>query len=299
MKSFQLNKQKFLFCIFFLFSFFLIVPSAVSETKLNPKLVEIETREGISLKFILIKPENPVASVILFAGGKGQLDLYSTFGKPYVKKGKNIFVVRTRKEFAEQKLMVALVDMPSDFKKKAGKVSWWPDWPEKKVQFRMCEDHGKDISAVAKYLKKISNIPVWIVGTSWGTVSATNGAIRSADVIDGLVLTSSMTRTREKWRMRKTHPNCILDMELDKIAVPSLLVAHNDDKCEVTPAEDVKKILKGLKNSKNVKAIYFDGGKKTHPESKECWGRSAHGFYGIEKKVVTAIADFIKSELKK
>ena len=36
------------------------------------KLVKIETRSGVTQKFIIIKPSDPVASVILFTGGKGK-----------------------------------------------------------------------------------------------------------------------------------------------------------------------------------------------------------------------------------
>ncbi len=52
------------------------------------KLVEIETRPGINQKFILIKPANPIASVILFEGGPGKLNLKSFFGKPSVRSKK-------------------------------------------------------------------------------------------------------------------------------------------------------------------------------------------------------------------
>ena len=46
------------------------VGSSTNSVKIESnKLVEIETRPGIKQKFILIKPANPVASVILFEGG--------------------------------------------------------------------------------------------------------------------------------------------------------------------------------------------------------------------------------------
>lgn len=271
-------------------------PSSSNSAEIqSSELVELETRSGVTQKFILIKPEKPVASVILFAGGKGNIKAGSLFGQVSINWGRNIFVVRTRKEFAEQGLMVAVIDAPSD-RKQGWCLNSWPNWPDKKEQFRMSSDHAQDIKAVALYLKKESNIPVWLVGTSWGTVSATNGAIRIEEGIYGLVLTSSVTRCRDKWRMKKIHPNVILDMELNRITVPTLIVSHKDDKCEVTPPEDAPKIKKGLVNSKDVEVMYFAGGKRAIEN--KCWGLSAHGFYGIEDEVVSAIADFIKSNSK-
>ena len=35
----------------------------------SPSLISIETPRGVTQAFILIKPDKPVASVILFAGG--------------------------------------------------------------------------------------------------------------------------------------------------------------------------------------------------------------------------------------
>ncbi|MCH7957758.1 MAG: hypothetical protein IIB63_09415, partial [Proteobacteria bacterium] len=46
------------------------------------QLVTLETRAGVTQKFILITPEKPVAAVILFAGGKGNLNLSGTPYRP-------------------------------------------------------------------------------------------------------------------------------------------------------------------------------------------------------------------------
>lgn len=166
-----------------------------SEQKLSSELVKIDTRPGVTQKFILIKPVNPIASVILFAGGHGNLELSSLFGIPTIGWGENNFLVRTRKNLARHGLMVAVVDVPSD-----------QNWErginrsrKRKEIFRMNNEHARDIKAVAAYLKNEVHIPIWLIGTSWGTVSATNGATRIKEGIDGLVLTSAMTRAHPKW----------------------------------------------------------------------------------------------------
>ena len=96
--------------------FFLLVTSSLHAEE----RIKLETRAGVEQRFILIKPEKPVASVILFAGGKGALKLSSLFGSPTINWGKNNFLVRTRDIFAKHGFIVSVVDAPSDKKTKKG-----------------------------------------------------------------------------------------------------------------------------------------------------------------------------------
>jgi len=143
-------------------------------------LVSIQTPRGVKQAFILVKPEKPVASVILFAGGNGALGLKSASD---MKWGAGNFLVRSRDKFAEQNLMVAVIDAPSDRQSGMNAI------------FRMSKAHADDIAAVAAHLKKLAPVPVWLVGTSMGTFSAAGGAI-AAKGVDGLVLSSTITRSK-------------------------------------------------------------------------------------------------------
>lgn len=243
------------------------------------KLVELKTPRGVKLSFLLLKPERPVAAVILFAGGRGALGLT----RSSMKWGKGNFLVRTRKMFASRGLAVAVVDAPSDRRKGINAI------------FRMSAGHARDISSVAEYLRTQSKVPVWVVGTSMGTFSAANAAIR-LQAIDGLVLTSTVTRARPRWKIRNSHGNGVASMNLAKVKVPALIVAHKDDHCQITPAADVGKLTKALKNAAKVEVVVLRGGDK--PRSKPCQARSQHGFFGIEAKAVDAIASFIRANSK-
>lgn len=260
-------------------------PSSHSAEILSNKLVKLETRPGVTQKFILIKPENPVASVILFAGGSGNLRLGSAFGKPTVSSRSKNFLVRTRKDFAKQGLIVAVIDSPPDKRK----MNW---------KWRISKEHARDIYGVINYLENQANIPVWLVGTSMGTFSAAKGAIYGPNrrKVVGLVLTSSTTRSSKKWKWAQKNPNGMVDMNLYKIRATTLIVSHKDDQCDLTPASDAPKLKEALVNAAKVEVMYFTGGKR--PKSGPCAPLSAHGFYGIEDEVVTAIADFIKANSK-
>jgi pimeloyl-ACP methyl ester carboxylesterase len=236
------------------------------------ELIELDTRPDVTQKFILMKPEKPVASVILFAGGKGALDLQ---GANSMNWGARNFLVRTRDKFLDNGFMVAVVDAPSDRQEK----------PWMLFGFRDSNEHVTDIDHVISYHKKQANVPVWLIGTSRGTESAATIAIESKQQPHGLVLTSSMTEEN-----RKGTP--VTDMALEKITIPTLITAHESDGCKYTPAEGSEKIKEMLTSAKKVEVKIFTGGDET---GKPCKAMSHHGYLDIEDTVVNYIAEFIKS----
>ena len=246
----------------------------------STNLVSIQTPRGAKQAFILIKPDKPVASVILFAGGHGALGLKSASD---MKWGKGNFLVRSRGKFASHNLMVAVIDAPSDQQGGMNGI------------FRMGGAHAGDIGAVAEYLKKQAAVPVWLVGTSMGTFSAAGGAI-AAKNIDGLVLTSSITRAKSHWKIAQSHRDGVASMPLQKVAMPALIVSHTKDGCDITPAADAPKLRNRLSNAKPVDVALLSGG--APPTSDPCEAMSQHGFLGIEDEAVRTIAKFITANSK-
>ncbi|HVO84168.1 MAG TPA: hypothetical protein VMU60_07080 [Syntrophobacteria bacterium] len=157
--------------------------------------------------------------------------------------------------------------------------------------FRISREHGEDIRGVVSFLGKQANVPVWLVGLGEGTFSAVNGAVSLDGQIDGVVLASSLTRTPTNWKMYGTHPHGILDMDLDKITVPVVVVGGGNDTCAVTSPADAAKIKGELVHSPAVEIVNLSGGRMARLDP--CEPRSPHGFYGIENEVVTTIADFV------
>ncbi len=243
-------------------------------------LVSIPTPRGVTVSFILIKPDKPIAAVILFAGGHGALGLKSASSMAW---GKENFLVRSREAFAAQDLMVAVIDAPSDQK---GGMS---------AIFRMSGGNAKDIDAVVAYLKKQAPIPVWLVGTSMGTFSAAAGAIGSR-AVDGLVLTSTITRANPSWKIAGSHPNGVASMALPQVTVPTLVLSHRKDACDITPAADAPKLIRRLTAAKKAESALLDGGNP--PQSEPCEAKAAHGYFGIEAQAVNTIANFVKSNAR-
>jgi pimeloyl-ACP methyl ester carboxylesterase len=245
-----------------------------------PQLVSIKTPRGATQAFILIKPENPTASVILFAGGHGALGLKSATAMSW---GAQNFLVRSRDKFAAHHLMVAVVDAPSDRPKGMNAI------------FRMERGHAGDIGAVAAHLKQQADVPVWLVGTSMGTFSAASGGINGKNV-DGLVLSSTITRSKPDWKIAQSHRDGVASMALAQVTVPTLILSHRDDGCDITPAADSPKLARRLTKAKKVETVILQGG--AAPVSEPCEARSQHGFFGIEGQAVDAIAKFIAANGK-
>jgi dienelactone hydrolase len=258
----------------------LLAAAAAPAAAQNATLVSIGTPRGVKQAFILIKPAKPAASVILFAGGHGALRLKSASA---MKWGAGNFLVRSRENFAARNLMVAVIDAPSDRQEGMNAI------------FRMSRAHAQDIGAVAAYLKTQADVPVWLVGTSMGTFSAAEGAIAAGNV-NGLVLTSTITRAKPDWKIAQSHRDGVASMALEKVAVPALIVSHAQDGCDITPAADAGKLRKRLQKAQPVDVVLLEGGDA--PRSVPCEAMSQHGFLGIEDKAVDAIAKFIATNSK-
>ena len=237
---------------------------------------DLPARPGVKQRALFIEPAGkPVASAILFAGGKGKIGL----GKDgTIKRGGN-FLVKTRKLFASHDLLVAVVDAPSDRKGYDGMLG-----------HRITADHAKDIAAVVKRLRELADVPVWLIGTSRGTVSAANGAARltGREGPDGIVLTSSVVATGNRGQ------DSVFDVDLEDIRVPALVVHHKDDSCYVTLWRDADSLPKKLANSPKSELMAITGGDGGDADA-ECGPKSHHGFLGQREAVIERIADWIKA----
>jgi len=241
----------------------------------SARAVDIPTRPGVTQRFLLLTPENPKAYVLLFPGGDGGLELSQTGSMRYLNEN---FLVRTRHLFAEKGLSVAIIDAPSDRQRTALKG------------FRQMPEHVADIKAVIAWLKQQNNMPVWLVGTSNGTLSAAFAAIKLSagpGGPDGLVLTSTILNSGND----KLRP--VSEMPLEKIAIPVLVVHHEQDGCKFCPYNEIPNLMKKLTGTARKELITFRGGQS---RGDPCQALAYHGFNGIEKDVVGKISDWIYSK---
>ena len=249
-------------------SVFTLIPHARAAEE---EFFTISTRPGVTQSFLLLRPsDKPSATVILFAGGHGRLEL----SQHKIGWGETNFLVRNRERFCRQALLVGVIDAPSDR-------------PQGLSNFRTTSAHAEDVRHVIKKLREIGNVPVWLVGTSMGTVSAANAAARlKVGGPDGLVLTSTVTK--ETKQVTET----INNVRLKDIRVPTLVVHHRQDGCVVTPYELARSLMRSLTQAPKKELLTVEGGDLSVLDP--CEPMSYHGFLGLDGEVVTAIASWIK-----
>lgn len=240
----------------------------------SAELVRIPLRPNAELRIAIEPPSGPAAAyALLFAGGHGKIQLDGG-GQPRGLRGN--FLIRARHHLAARGIGVVLVDAPSDYQGEAG---LWP--------YRMHHDYAGDMGQTVNLVKKRFGRPVWLVGTSAGTLSVANAAARlsHANRPDGIVFTSSMTRPPRR------RPISVFDVHLAAYTGPALVVSHQQDGCFATPAADAPRLLAALAAARPKKMLTFTGG--SPPRSEPCEAMAQHGFLGIEAQVMNAIADFI------
>ena len=254
--------------------------SAPSAAQLKTDMVTVNVRPTVTMKYLEIVPgEQPKASVVLMAGGKGVLALRPS-GEISTDLNLN-FLMRVREQFAREGMVVAALDVASD---QMGGLNG---------DIRLSTQHAQDIVKVIADLRKRHNLPVWLVGTSASTISAVSVAARfpnsKSGGPDGIVLTSSLTVLAKGLCGRS-----IYFAPLANIRVPVLSIGHEKDACPCSPggAAVGRKMMAALKQSSRKEHKVWTGGDP--PISKEpCWARTPHGFLGVENDVVRAIAAWI------
>jgi pimeloyl-ACP methyl ester carboxylesterase len=252
-----------------------------AHAQLKTEVVTVDVRPGVTMSYLGVAPAGPAkAAVILFAGGNGALKL-SPSGTMGSDLGGN-FLVRMRGLFARQGFYVAALDAASD---KQGGMDG---------ATRLSPQYAQDVAKVIAEVKKRSGAPIWLVGTSAGTLSVASAAARigQADLRpSGVILTSTMTTLSAADKCGKT----VYDASLAAIKAPVLVVSHRDDNCACTPggAPFGAKLLAALAGTSAKEHKIVTGGNP--PLSGPCDARAAHGYFGIEDSVVTVIADWIKS----
>ena len=134
--------------------------------------------------------------------------------------------------------------------------------------------------------------PVWLVGISNGSLSATSAAANLGKIgPDGIVLTSSVSVEHILSGQRNAHPYWAA--KIDQIDVPVLIVHHKNDGCSHSPYEAIQKSLVSFSKAPKINFITMEGG---FAKGNPC-ADGFHQFVGIEAETTKQIADWIKANI--
>ncbi len=236
----------------------------------SARVVDLPTRPGVTQRLLVLGPAEPAAAVILFAGGHGGLQI-SPDGA--LRWGRGNFLVRTRQQFADQGLMVVVLDAPSDRQA-----------PLYLSGHRQTPEHVADVKAVIAWARQQARRPVWLIGTSRGTQSVAYAAtqLSGADAPDGLVLTATIL-SDERGRP-------VPEMALDTLRIPVLVVHHEHDGCRLCAFAGVPRLMERLAGTPRKELVALRGGTD---RGDPCEAAGHHGFAGLEAEAVGRIARWI------
>lgn len=221
------------------------------------EIVVVPTRPGVTLALTLVAAAGTAhAAAVLFPGAEGVLAFV-----------RGNFLLRVRADIASRGIMVAIADAPSDHRAGLDPL------------YRASDEAAQDIAAIIAELKRRANVPVWLVGTSNGSISAANGAVRLGPPrIAGAVLTSSV------WSGGMSY------VALEKIAVPVLVVHNRNDGCPSAQFVGAEQAMSRFAAAPAKELIAVSS---SSSNGSSCGAFAPHGYYGIEAQVVAAIADWI------
>jgi pimeloyl-ACP methyl ester carboxylesterase len=252
----------------FFFTLTLTALLAFASAAIAEELVTLQTREGVTQSFLLTVPADskPVAAAILFPGGEGHIRLRNEGGQ--IKLATGNFLVRSRQLFVRSGIVTAVVDTPSD------QPRGMDDW------FRLGDKHAADIRRVSEELRRrFPGTPVFLVGTSRGTISAAATGRALGETVAGVVLTSTLF-------VGGGRPGPGLSgFDFTAIRAPLLFVHHIEDGCKYTPYRDAQNL------SPQFALITVRGGDPAR--SDPCEAFSAHGYLGKETETVEAMVNWM------
>lgn len=241
------------------------------------QVLTLDTRPGQSIRVLVQRPaERALGSVVLIAGSHGNLEIAADGSLGW---GAVNQLVRTRGLYVTAGFVAAVPDIAPEFKRPGGADE----------SYRSSSGHAHDLGVVIAHLRTEA-APVWLIGTSRGAMSVANAAVRLTGPHrpDGIVITSGMLMTR-----RGHVPSAQSTVRgLNRIAVPTLLVAHEQDECQFTPAADVASFRRLLTGAPRVDVKTLTGGISLGPP---CEPLAHHGFNGLDPAVVELITSWLKS----
>lgn len=229
------------------------------------QLLTLPTRPGVTVSYWYMPRPGASVALLLLPGGAGGIGYRD--GQPQ----SGNFLVRSRDLFAGHGFHVAVLGRPSDV-------------ADMDTSFRAGAAHVEDLRRVVEDLRARAGAPVWLVGTSRGTVSAAAGAIAlGPELVAGVVLTSSITSYRHKG---------VPTLALASIRAPVLVLHHEKDACPACAPHEVRFIVDGLTGAPMKKLIWArdGGGARGDPCEPFHW----HGFIGMEAQAVQSIVSWVR-----
>ncbi|WP_243973239.1 alpha/beta hydrolase [Methylobacterium sp. J-026] len=233
------------------------------------RVINLPLGGGVDQRVLYDAPPHPRATLVMLPGGSGDIGVRRDGDLRH----EDNFVVRTRADWVARGYAVLIPDTVDQANLRG---------------LRSSPAYGQLVNGLAAYARDRASAPVFLVGTSQGTIAAINGAAHArSGLIAGLVLTESVSVPGQR------STETVFDADPGGVRVPVLVVANRDDACDVAPPEMAPRIAATMTRSPSVRVLAVSGGMQR--SDRACGSLSPHGYYGIEQEVVGGIAGWLQT----
>jgi len=234
-----------------------------NSSRVSEQLVELRLRQGETQKLLLVAPPDARAAIVMLPGGAGDVGLTGSADIRY----SDNFVVRTRTMWARRGFTVLIPDTIGHANLRG---------------IRSSPGYASVVNDLVKLAHRQVNGPVFLLGTSQGSIAAVNAAAHAtAGTIAGVVLTESVS-------VMGGSGETVFSASPELVRAPALIVANRDDQCNVAPPEAASQIARAMTMSRDVQVLMVTGG--SNRSAKNCGSLTPHGYYGIEDQVIAKIS---------
>jgi hypothetical protein len=232
----------------------------------SERAFNLTLHEGVSQHVLFTVPPHPRATIVMLPGGAGDVGIER---EGDIRHDDN-FVVRTRSLWATRGYAVLIPDAVGHANLRG---------------LRSSPEYARLVEQLVEFAHRQITGPVFLLGTSQGSIAAMNGAAHAPrGSIAGVVLTESVS-------VMGGSGETVFSAEPGLVQAPALVVANRDDGCNVAPPQAAKRIAAAMTGSRDVRVLMVAGGVTRSP--KDCGSLSPHGYFGIENQVVGEISGWI------
>lgn len=225
----------------------------------DDRVFDLPMRNGDHQRIMLFTPRHARGTIVMLPGGAGDVGVERDGD---IRHGEN-FVVRTRAMWTARGYAVLIPDAIDRANLRG---------------MRSSPQYAALIGDLVGFAHRKATGPVFLLGTSQGSIAAMNGAAHATPgSIAGIVLTESVSV------MGGSHET-VFSADPQLVRVPALVVANRDDRCSVAPPGAAQRIAASMSASRDVHVLMVSGG--TTRSANDCGSLSPHGYFGIEAQVV-------------
>jgi hypothetical protein len=232
------------------------------------RVFDLPLPNGDHQRVLYAAPPHPWATIVMLPGGAGDIGVERDGDLRH----DDNFVVRTRALWVARGYAVLILDTIDRANLRG---------------VRSSPAYGRLVDGVVGFTHTQARGPVFLLGTSQGSIAAMNGAAHAPPgSIAGVVLTESVSRIGASGET-------VFSADPQDVTVPALVVANRDDACDVAPPEDAPRIAVAMTHSPDVRVLAVAGG--ITRSIKACGSLTPHGYYGIEMPVVEQISQWMRA----